>query len=115
MPNLINNDNLTKNIFLKSNLISEKDILSIDALAANSGDSFETTLINAGILSEKDYYEGISEYLKIPLLNTSEFPEEPVLLNGEEVEGSVELSDGDTIKAVGTELRFLRKEGGDGN
>ena len=40
---------------------------------------------------------------------------EPVLLNGEEIEGSVELSDGDTITAVGTEIRFLRKEGGDGN
>ncbi len=45
----------------------------------------------------------------------SSLAEEPVLLNGEEIEGSVELSDGDTITAVGTEIRFLRKEGGDGN
>lgn len=45
----------------------------------------------------------------------STLPEEPVLLNGEEIEGSVELSDGDTITAVGTDLRFLRKGGGNGN
>lgn len=42
-------------------------------------------------------------------------PDEPVLLNGEEVEGSVELSDGDMITAVGTDIRFLRKEVGHGN
>ncbi len=42
-------------------------------------------------------------------------PEEPVVLNGDDVEGSVELSDGDTIAAVGAEIRFSRKGGGHGN
>lgn len=42
-------------------------------------------------------------------------PEDPVLLNNEKVVGSVELSDGDTITAVGTDIRFLRKEGNNGN
>ena len=77
MPTIINNNNLAKNIFLKSNLITEDEVSSIETMSLQSGENFEETLINSGTLSEKDYYLCISNYLKIPYITASDFPEEP--------------------------------------
>jgi general secretion pathway protein E len=80
MPVLINNVNLAKKIFLKSNIISSEELSNIETMAVQSGEKFEETLINSGVLSEKDYYGAISNYLDVPFLSSEDFPEDPISL-----------------------------------
>ncbi|MBU1626767.1 type II secretion system ATPase GspE [bacterium] len=77
MPVIINNNKLAKIIFLKNNLITLEEAASIEVMSDQSGENFEETLLNSGTLSEKDYYNCISNYLNIPYITAEEFPNEP--------------------------------------
>ncbi len=62
--------------------ISERDLERTLLAQSEMGDMFGQVLVKLGLVSELDFAQVLSEQLAIPLYTSSDYPEEPIALDG---------------------------------
>jgi len=66
-------------LLLDRNLINQEDLDKALEEQKNSGDPLEKILVDLGLLSEENACKILSDYLNLPFLAASEYPETPLL------------------------------------
>ncbi|MCL6582091.1 MAG: type II secretion system ATPase GspE [bacterium] len=66
-------------LLLNQKLIDQEDLDRALAEQKNTGQPLEKILMDLGLVSEENVYRALSEYLGLPFLSASEYPETPFL------------------------------------
>ena len=65
-------------LLVEQGKISERDVERTLLAQSEMGDKFGQVLVKLGLVSELDFATALSAQLDIPLLNSADYPEEPV-------------------------------------